>query len=99
MREQIILMDKHASIILALRDTTQQWYISSLAKTSGTTYVHASTFLLKCEKLGIVISNKHGKSKIIKLTESGAKIAEMVYAIHCIVHPAQLNEIKEDKKN
>lgn len=99
MHEQTILMDKHASIILALKDTTQQWYISSLAKASGTTYVHASTFLLKCEKLGIVISEKHGKSKIIKLTDSGAKIAEMVYAINNILHPAQLNETKEDKKN
>ncbi len=99
MHDQIILMDKHAGIILALRDTSQEWYVSSLAKAANTTYVHASIFVSRCEKLGIVKSEKHGKSKVVKLTESGAKVAEMVLAIYGIVRPMQQTVSKEEKKN
>lgn len=76
MKGLLLFKDKHLKILLALRDTSQSWHITSLAKASNTTYVHTCNFLVACEQLGITSSEKHGKIKLIKLTEKGIKLAE-----------------------
>jgi predicted transcriptional regulator len=86
MDNNIILKQKQTKILLALKDASQSWYISSLAKASGTTYVHACNFLVACEALGIVSSEKHGKMKMIKLTERGLKIADMITSINSLIN-------------
>ena len=68
-----------------LRDANQSWYISTIAKASDTTYVHTCNFLAKCEQLGITASEKHGKLKLIKLTEKGMKLAELISSINSMV--------------
>ena len=78
MKGLLLFKDKHLKILLALRDTSQGWHITSLAKASNTTYVHTCNFLVACEQLGITSSEKHGKIKLIKLTEKGIKLAEML---------------------
>lgn len=82
MPKSLLLMDKQARMLVALRDQTQSWYISSLAKATGTTYVHACNFLIECERLGMVESERHGKIKTIRLTEKGAQIAALVSDIY-----------------
>ena len=82
----ILFKDKHLKILLALRDTGQSWYITTLAKASNTTYVHTCNFLMLCESLGITDSEKHGKIKQIKLTEKGARLAEMLAGAYSIVN-------------
>lgn len=89
MEGSIILKDKQAKIILLLKNTQQPWYISSLSKASGTTYVHACNFVKKCEVMGIVTNEKHGKIKEIKLTEKGVQIAEMISNIYSSIDPLQ----------
>ncbi len=84
MPKSILLMDKQAMVIVALKDQTQNWYISSLAKATGTTYVHACNFLAECEKLGIVQSEMHGKLKTVKLTEKGAQVADYISGIYAV---------------
>lgn len=88
MNSSILLKNKQSNIILALKDTSQTWYVSSLAKVAGTTYVHACNFLNECESLGVVSSEKHGKIKVVKLTEKGTKIAESLTNIQTILIPA-----------
>ncbi|MCL4403304.1 MAG: MarR family winged helix-turn-helix transcriptional regulator [Candidatus Marsarchaeota archaeon] len=83
---RLLLMEKQATIILTLKSNAQEWNISSLAKAAGTTYVHACNFLILCESKGIVSSERHGRIKTIKLTEKGARLAEMVDGIHTIVN-------------
>ena len=78
MDANILLKGKQSRILVALRDTNQAWYVSSLAKAAGTTYVHACNFINICEELGIVNCEKHGKLKVVKLTDKGAKMAEMI---------------------
>ncbi len=97
MPKSILLMDKQARMLVALKDQMQSWYISSLAKATGTTYVHACNFLLECERLGIVRSEKHGKIKTIRLTEKGAQIAELVSGIYSSIRqePAKPEAAKE----
>ncbi len=82
----LFLMEKQAMIILTLKNNAQEWNISALAKAAGTTYVHACNFLILCESRGIVSSERHGRIKTVKLTEKGAKLADMVEGIHSIVN-------------
>lgn len=81
----ILLKGKQSGILLALRDTEQSWYVSSLAKAAGTTYVHACNFINVCEDLDIVSCEKHGKLKVVKLTDKGAKMAEMIAGIKTLL--------------
>lgn len=85
MNNNIILKQKQAKILIALKDTTQNWYISTIAKASNTTYVHACNFLAECESLGITTSEKHGKIKLIRLTEKGLRLAELISSINTMV--------------
>lgn len=86
MNNNIILRQKHTRILLALRDNSQNWYISTLAKATSTTYVHTCNFLAVCETLGITTSEKHGKIKIIKLTERGQKLAELLTTVNTLIN-------------
>ena len=96
--ENIILKTKQTAILLALRDTTQNWYISSLAKATNTTYVHACNFLVVCERLGITSSDKHGKLKLIKLTDKGIRLADMIIGINTIITQEQQKPPEPQKK-
>lgn len=82
MAGNIIFREKQARILLLLKSTAQPWNITTIAKASGTTYVHACNFMKSCEQLGIVTHEKHGKIKEIKLTEKGVQVAEMVSNIY-----------------
>ncbi len=81
----LLLMEKQAMIILTLKNAAQEWNISTLAKASGTTYVHTCNFLILCESKGIVSSERHGRIKTVKLTEMGTKLADMVDGIHTMI--------------
>ncbi len=83
--ETIIFKDKQARIIMSLRTPGQDWYISSLAKATDTTYVHTCRFIGMCEAIGITSSEKHGKIKVIRLTERGTQLADMVASIYAII--------------
>ena len=76
----ILLREKQAKIILLLK-SGQDTSISGIARATGTTYVHVSNFLSECEKLGIISSERHGRSKSIRLSEKGLKLAELVSAV------------------
>lgn len=108
--EVIILKDKQARIILSLKSKEQEWYLSSLAKATGTTYVHACKFINACEGKGLTESERHGRIKAIKLTERGVQLAELVSGIYGIMNQPQKEaeakerkeaekEKKEDKEN
>ena len=77
----LIFREKQARLIMALADSSKEWYLSDLAKNTGVTYIHASRFISRCEKSGIAASEKHGKIKRIFLTEKGRQIAEGIRGI------------------
>lgn len=85
MPNSIILRGKQARILIALRDTSKDWYVGSLAKSAGTTYVHACNFVKECEKLGITVGERHGKTKIIRLTGKGEQISGMLSSIYSLI--------------
>lgn len=96
--DNIVLKQKQTKILVALKDTSQNWYISTLAKATGTTYVHTCNFLAACEALGITVSDKHGKLKLIKLTDKGQRLAEMIVAINSLVNLPEQQKPQEPQK-
>lgn len=85
----LLFKEKQIRILLAMTGNQQSWYISSLAKLTDTTYVHTSRFIKKCEETGLVVSEKHGKIKGVKLTEKGVKVANGLLSIMELVAPKQ----------
>lgn len=87
----ILLREKQARMLIALKDQSQNWYISSVAKAADTTYVSACNFLIRCEKLGIITAEKHGKIKNVKLTEKGLQVVEHLNGIYSVTSAANGN--------
>ncbi len=79
---QLLIKDKQARILLALKDVQHEWYISTLAKKTQTTYVHVHRFVKSCEKAGVISVEKHGKLKMVKLTDKGSKVVESLRSIY-----------------
>ena len=72
----IILKDKQSRIILMLKGRPA--YLSELAKETGTTYVFVTHFATSLVKKGIVIIEPTGKKKMVKLTEKGQELANLI---------------------
>jgi len=64
-----------AALLLALRDTSRAWYLSSLARAAGLTYVHTTKTVSKFAAAGIVTLEEKGRVKMVKLTEKGLAVA------------------------
>ena len=77
----LFIKQKQAILIMSLSDRSKEWHISNLAAVSGVTYVHTSKFISKCEELGIVASEKHGRTKMLVLTDKGEQIAKNISSI------------------
>ncbi len=77
----LFLRDKQVRLITALADSSKEWHIADLAKVANVTYVHTSMFVKKCESRGIIVSERHGRTKKLKLTEKGVQIAKNIASI------------------
>ncbi len=97
MMDKILFKDKQLKMLLALKDTSQNWYLSNLAQRASSTYVHACNFVNACESLGIATSEKHGKIKTVKLTDKGYKLAELLESATSILGSNVANGVKVAK--
>ncbi|MGC8669975.1 MAG: hypothetical protein ACP5TL_02370 [Candidatus Micrarchaeia archaeon] len=93
---EMLFKRKQLLVLLALKDSTQDWYISTLAKAANATYVHTCNFINECEKRGITVSEKHGKIKRVKLTEKGLKLAELLSNSYALIKEPQVAQKKSD---
>ena len=87
---RFLFKEKQIRLLLALRDESKEWHISDLAKKNDVTYIHATKFVNRCEALGLLSVENHGRIKKLLLTEKGKNIAESIYNI--------LNSINAEKK-
>lgn len=69
------IREKPVMLILLLKDTSKKWYISSLSKATGMTYLHTSNLLIQMSNLGIIEYKTEGRKKIVLLTEKGKNIS------------------------
>ena len=76
----LFFKEKQIRLIAALM-SEKEWHIADLAKETGVTYIHTSNFINKCESVGLIASEKHGRIKRIFLTEKGMEIAKGISAI------------------
>ena len=69
---------KPALMLVALKKLTKARYGSVLAKEVDCTYSHAVKILQTLERLGLVLFEKKGRMKLIKLTKKGQEIADHI---------------------
>ena len=75
---EVFFRTKPAMILVALKNSNKNRYGSVLAKEVDCTYSHAVKILQEMEKAKLVNFEKMGRIKVIKLTESGEKIADNI---------------------
>jgi predicted transcriptional regulator len=76
---------KPALMLVALKKMTKARYGSILAKEVDCTYSHAVKILQTLERLGLVIFEKKGRMKLIKLTKKGQEIADNIENIKRVI--------------
>ena len=72
---------KPALMLVALKRIVRARYGSVLAKEVDCTYSHAVKILQSLERLGLVVFEKKGRIKLIKLTKKGKEVADNIEAI------------------
>jgi len=81
----IFFRKKPALMLIALKRLAKARYGSILAKEIDCTYSHAVKILQNLEKLNLVVFEKKGRIKLIKLTEKGEEIAENIEKIRGMI--------------
>jgi len=74
----VFFRKKPAFMLIALKKSGRARYGSILAKEVDCTYSHAVKILQGLEKMGLVVFEKKGRIKIIKLTKKGQEIANHI---------------------
>ena len=81
----IFFRRKPALMLVALKRIARARYGSILAKEVDCTYSHAVKILQNLEKLGLVVFEKKGRIKLIKLTRRGQDVAEYIEGIRKLI--------------
>ncbi len=81
----IFFRRKPALILVALKKIARARYGSILAKEVDCTYSHAVKILQNLEELGLVVFEKKGRIKLIKLTKRGEEVADSIENIKKII--------------
>ena len=72
-------------MLVALKRVARARYGSILAKEVDCTYSHAVKILQSLERLGLVVFEKKGRIKLIKLTKRGQEVADSIENIKRVV--------------
>ncbi len=81
----IFFRRKPALLLVALKRLARARYGSVLAKEVDCTYSHAVKILQSLERLGLVMFEKKGRIKLIKLTKRGQEISDNIENIKRLV--------------
>ena len=81
----IFFRRKPALMLVALKRVARARYGSILAKEVDCTYSHAVKILQTLERLSLVLFEKKGRMKLIKLTKKGQEIADNIESIKRLV--------------
>jgi predicted transcriptional regulator len=69
---------KPCRIITLLKDTDNSWHLSKIAKNSDTTYVYVTKLISQMQKEGLVVIEVKGKKRMVRLTDRGIVIANLL---------------------
>jgi len=91
--KESLIRPKPVCILLKLKDTSKEWYASSLALACSSTYVHTTKLLKEFRKSNLVTMEVKGRVKKVKLTDKGLQLSG---ALNDLM--AKLEEKEEEKK-
>ncbi|MDE1822821.1 MAG: winged helix DNA-binding protein [Candidatus Micrarchaeota archaeon] len=74
----LFFKDKQVRLLLTLSNASREWHIADLAKEAKVTYIHTTKFINKCEQMGIIQTERHGRMKRLYLTNKGTSIAKEI---------------------
>lgn len=83
---EVFFRRKPALMLVALKKLTRARYGSILAKEVDCTYSHAVKILQTLEKLDLVVFEKKGRIKLIKLTKKGTEVADNIDNIKKLIN-------------
>ncbi len=93
----IFFYERGKQVLLSLEEGSK--YISEVAREINATYAHTFNLVKKMEQLGIVVTEKKGRTKYVKLTPKGMKLAgTMRTFIEVLKKPKSKFKKKEKKK-
>jgi DNA-binding MarR family transcriptional regulator len=72
----VFFREKPAMMLINLKNSKNQMYASTLAKSIDCTYSHVVKILQKMEINGLIKFDKHGRLKLLTLTKKGSDLAE-----------------------
>jgi|Deesub1362B_J571_1020462.scaffolds.fasta_scaffold06354_2 predicted transcriptional regulator len=75
--EELFLQKKPKEILFYLKSENSA-NISEIAAKTNSTYAHSFNLIRELEDLGIVITKKKGRSKVVTLTEKGRDLAALL---------------------
>lgn len=81
----IFFRRKPALMLVALKNNSRMRYGSLLAKEVDCTYSHAVKILQTLEHLGLVVFERKGRIKLIKLTKKGIDVADSIEGIRKVI--------------
>ncbi|UCC91514.1 MAG: hypothetical protein JSV39_04355 [Candidatus Aenigmatarchaeota archaeon] len=79
--EELFLREKPARILLALKTAKIPVYATILSKEADCTYSHTIKILGTLQNMGLVVFDKKGRIKGVKLTDDGWDIAHNLEAM------------------
>ena len=77
----VIFREKPAMILVSLLNSDEPVYGSTLAKIIDCTYSHLIKVLNKMESADLILFEKRGRLKLLKLTSRGESVAQSISAI------------------
>lgn len=81
----VFFREKPAMMLVELRNAKNEMYASSLAKKIDCTYSHVVKILQEMEKSDLVVFDKQGRLKLLKLTKKGEEVAEAIDKIRLMI--------------
>lgn len=81
----IFFREKPALMLIALMQSKNQVYASSLAKQIDCTYSHVVKILQELERDGLVSFDKQGRLKLLALTKKGTEVADHIDRIRQLI--------------
>lgn len=95
--DELFLHEKPAKILIGLKTDNNRSYASTLAKTADCTYSHTVKILEHFKRIGLVVFEKKGRVKYIKLTKPGEDIANDLENICRKFSKVDISDIKNKK--
>lgn len=74
----LFMKEKQVAALITLKDQNATWHLSKIARQAGSTYVYITKLMSILEKKGLVTLETKGKKRLVKLTEKGLKVANLL---------------------